>query len=135
MGIVPEEIPSKADVTYMLEPASLVVVAAGDGGASGKTDGQESIVVFCIDYSGSMSTVVARGGNRNITRLDGVKRAVCHQLERLEDSSPGCRIAVVAFESNVSQLLISISIILGLCYYSRPGLYIINYQLGPIVDL
>jgi hypothetical protein len=42
-----EELPKEKDITFMLEPA-LSTTAAGPSG----TD--ESLVIFCIDVSGSM---------------------------------------------------------------------------------
>ena len=50
MDIVPEEMPTKADTTFMISPASVVGGVAG-GVAGGVED---SLVVFCIDISGSM---------------------------------------------------------------------------------
>jgi len=47
VDILPEEIPNLADVTYMLRPAP-ATTAASCGGVD------ESIVVFCVDISGSM---------------------------------------------------------------------------------
>ena len=47
VDVEPEEIPAELDVTYMLEPAPLTT-ASGRGGAD------ESLVVFCVDVSGSM---------------------------------------------------------------------------------
>jgi len=47
VDILSEEIPKLADVTYMLKPAP-ATTAASCGGVD------ESIVVFCVDVSGSM---------------------------------------------------------------------------------
>jgi len=47
VDILPEEIPKLADVTYMLKPAP-ATTAASCGGVD------ESIIVFCVDISGSM---------------------------------------------------------------------------------
>jgi len=47
VDILPEEIPKLADVTYMLKPAPSTT-ATSCGGVD------ESMVVFCIDNSGSM---------------------------------------------------------------------------------
>ena len=56
MDIVPEEIPSKEDTTYMLAAPEAV------GGATAAMGTKEAIVVFCIDISGSMcvTTEVSR---------------------------------------------------------------------------
>ena len=48
IDVMDEEIPKEQDVTFMLEPA-LSTTTAGPSG----TD--ESLVIFCIDISGSMS--------------------------------------------------------------------------------
>jgi hypothetical protein len=45
-----EEVPTKADTTFLISPAPMVVGGAG-GGVSGM---EEALVVFCIDISGSM---------------------------------------------------------------------------------
>ena len=42
-----EEIPKNEDTTFMLQPALCIA-------ASGKTGVDESLVIFCIDTSGSM---------------------------------------------------------------------------------
>jgi len=47
VDILPEEIPQLADVTYMLKPAASTT-ATSCGGVD------ESLVVFCVDISGSM---------------------------------------------------------------------------------
>jgi hypothetical protein len=47
IDIMEEELPKEKDITFMLEPA-LSTTAAGPSG----TD--ESLVIFCIDVSGSM---------------------------------------------------------------------------------
>lgn len=47
MDLVSEEIPAEADVTYMIEPAPATT-------ASGRSGKDESLVVFCVDVSGSM---------------------------------------------------------------------------------
>lgn len=47
MDIEEDEKPREADVTYMLEPALATT-------ASGPTGLDESLVVFCVDVSGSM---------------------------------------------------------------------------------
>ena len=47
MDIEDEEIPRNDDVTYLLEPA----LSTAASGASGR---DESLVVFCVDVSGSM---------------------------------------------------------------------------------
>ena len=48
LDIVPDEIPTIEDTTYLITPAA---VLAEGGGSTGM---DESLVVFCIDTSGSM---------------------------------------------------------------------------------
>lgn len=48
IDIVPEEMPIKEDTSYMLVPAPAVEGAVGGAAV------EDSIVVFCIDISGSM---------------------------------------------------------------------------------
>ena len=43
----PEEVPTKDDTTFMIAPAPVNT----DQGASG---GVESLIIFCVDISGSM---------------------------------------------------------------------------------
>jgi hypothetical protein len=47
VDIEEEEVPKEADVTFMLEPALSTT-------ASGPTGLDESLVIFCVDVSGSM---------------------------------------------------------------------------------
>ena len=47
VDIVEEEKPGKDDVTYMLEPAPSTQ-------ASGRSGTDDSLVIFCVDTSGSM---------------------------------------------------------------------------------
>lgn len=48
VDIVPEEMPTKEDTTFMIEPAQ------GAGGVAGGGGVEDSLVIFCIDISGSM---------------------------------------------------------------------------------
>lgn len=100
VDLTKEEKPNDEDVTYMLEPAA--AAAASEAAVSNAVSADESIVVFCVDYSGSMEAVVATTpDNKSITRLQGVKRAVHFQLQQLVETQPNCRVAIVAFESEV----------------------------------
>lgn len=50
---VPDEVPLKEEVLYMITPG----VSAGSSGAMvGGQTGKDALVVFCIDTSGSMCT-------------------------------------------------------------------------------
>lgn len=48
VDIVPEEMPTKDDTTFMLAPPQATGEASQGGGV------EDSLVVFCIDVSGSM---------------------------------------------------------------------------------
>ena len=50
MDIESEEVPSKKDTTYLIAPPMPVEGRAGVGGV----DMEGSLVIFCIDISGSM---------------------------------------------------------------------------------
>ena len=51
--MVPEEVPLKEEVLYMITPGA----SAGSSGAVvGGQTGKDALVVFCIDTSGSMGT-------------------------------------------------------------------------------
>ena len=56
VDIVAEEIPTERDTTYMIAPAPVV-----GGGAEGGASMEESLVIFCIDISGSMCVTTEVG--------------------------------------------------------------------------
>ena len=56
VDVVPEELPTEADTTYMIAPAPLV-----GGGAGGGVGMEDSLVIFCIDISGSMCVTTEVG--------------------------------------------------------------------------
>ncbi|KAK6171248.1 hypothetical protein SNE40_019476 [Patella caerulea] len=105
------EIPAVEDVTFLLE-AGLSTETAGTSGQD------ESIVVFCIDVSGSMGKsfeipgrVHLRGFHSDgsaddrdvthVTSLQAVKAAVDKQLEDLAKDHPNRRVAVIAFSDQL----------------------------------
>ncbi|XP_050393119.1 circularly permutated Ras protein 1 [Patella vulgata] len=116
------EIPAVEDVTFLLE-AGLSTEAAGPSSQD------ESIIVFCIDVSGSMCTSFAvpgrvhLRGSRNRPSFDGsledqylphqdrnvshvsslqaVQAAVDKQLEDLAKDHPNRRVAVIAFNNEL----------------------------------
>ena len=57
IDIVPEEVPTEDDTTYMIAPAPVV-----GGGAVGGASVKDSIIVFCIDISGSMCVTTEVSG-------------------------------------------------------------------------
>lgn len=125
VDVVDEEIPKMEDVTYMLAPAPTTT-------ASGKSGKDESLVVFCMDTSGSMcvTTEVAGrialrgdttkklqslndtgetqwmpGQRRNVTyvsRLQSTQAAVDHQLETMAQEHPDRKVALVTFNTSVT---------------------------------
>lgn len=51
VDVVTEELPTKADTTFLVSPPPAVGGGAGVEGGAGM---EEALVVFCIDISGSM---------------------------------------------------------------------------------
>ncbi|KAK3802743.1 hypothetical protein RRG08_012258 [Elysia crispata] len=127
VDLEPEEIPGTEDVTYLLSPApstSSMSMAGVD----------RSLVVFCVDTSGSMCVtseisgkIKLRGnnqlrrlesfneGNENqflpsqrnrevtyVSRLQAMQAAVDHQLNQMAQQHPDRRVALVAFNNEVS---------------------------------
>ena len=126
IDIMEEELPKEKDITFMLEPA-LSTTAAGPSG----TD--ESLVIFCIDVSGSMCVTTEVPGNINfrgslalsriqrtredqrdqylprqrrdvtfVSRLQAAQAAVDHQLEEMLKEHPNRRVALIAFNNEVT---------------------------------
>lgn len=123
--LVEEEIPSQPDVTYMVEPAPATT-------AAGRSGTDETLVVFCVDVSGSMcvsqeveGTMRLKGNHADryrslntegenqwmprqrrdvtyITRLQGLQAAVDNQLEELSKEHPKRRVGLVTFNSEVT---------------------------------
>ena len=58
VDIIPEEIPSKSDTTFIISPAP---VSAVGGATGGPVSVEDSLVVFCIDISGSMCVTTEVG--------------------------------------------------------------------------
>ncbi|KAL5010281.1 hypothetical protein ScPMuIL_012586 [Solemya velum] len=109
-----DEVPKVDDVTFMLEP----VIAKPD--KDEVVSGDESLVVFCVDISGSMgqTTMVpgklslrGRTGKQSgydqhrdrtsVSRLQAVQAAVDHQLEEMNKHHPNRRVALITFSSEV----------------------------------
>ncbi|XP_022293240.2 circularly permutated Ras protein 1-like isoform X1 [Crassostrea virginica] len=124
LDIEEEEIPTNSDVTYMLEPAPSTA-------SSGLTGKDESLVIFCVDISGSMSVTSVVPGRINlrgsmarhqslnteradqylprqrrdvtyVSRLQAVQAAVDHQLEEMIKQHPNRRVALITFNSEVT---------------------------------
>ena len=62
--VVADELPTKEMTTYLISPAPATVTQALEGSGHGVTD---SIIVFCVDISGSMGVT---------TEVDNVLRVL-----------------------------------------------------------
>ena len=93
--------PHESDVTFLLEPAPTLAMAASDEPSAKGRD--ETVVVFCVDVSGSMNTPVKdmTGTFSGVTRLSAAQTAIKRQLDSLKQKFPYRRVALVAFESEV----------------------------------
>ncbi|XP_065179565.1 uncharacterized protein LOC135810028 [Sycon ciliatum] len=128
VDISEEEVPKKEDVTFMITPApaTSASLAADQSGAVDK-----SIIVFCVDVSGSMSVTTEVPGRfqlrgrinstpgrisgdsldqrlpnerRNVTyvsRLQAMQAAVDDQLTTMKEKFPARRVALIAFNNEV----------------------------------
>ncbi|KAH3747910.1 hypothetical protein DPMN_182345 [Dreissena polymorpha] len=81
VDIVPEEIPAQADVTFMLEPALSTMT-------SGPTGQDESLVVFCVDVSGSMCVTTEVPGHIELRGAESLRRARLMNHERGDQYLP-----------------------------------------------
>ncbi|XP_067830364.1 circularly permutated Ras protein 1-like isoform X2 [Heptranchias perlo] len=84
------------DQTYIQVPNPMTSVHIDD-----------SLVVFCVDISGSMSVTfeVNTSSNRKMlymSRLQAVQEAVIQSLDYLFQTSPGMRVALVTFNNEVT---------------------------------
>jgi len=101
------EQPTEDIVEYILSPPTKQEV-----GSSNYSD--DSMVIFCIDISGSMGTTMTVSGkldfpapimgkikNNNVSRLHCIQAAVHRQLEQMKEQMPNCRPLVITFGSSV----------------------------------
>ena len=94
--------PRESDVTYLLEPAPVSVAATSGDAASASAVRDETLVVFCVDVSGSMNSYTQVGdGGAQVSRLRAAQAAVSKQLEALKQTYPDRRVALITFESDV----------------------------------
>lgn len=93
----PEQQPKQSDVTYLLEAAPHTVNEEGKIKYAGAS---ETMVVFCVDVSGSMSTRTQVGGEYT-SRIRAAQAAIINQLGTLEREHPDRRVMLVAFEDTV----------------------------------
>jgi len=66
-----------------------------------ETDMAPPMVIFCIDISASMSTVLKFDGSSSMTRLQCVQTAVTQQLQALQRQQPDCIAVIVTFGAEV----------------------------------
>ncbi|XP_053396238.1 uncharacterized protein LOC123552632 [Mercenaria mercenaria] len=81
VDIEEEEIPREPDVTFMLEPALSTT-------ASGPTGLDESLVIFCVDVSGSMCVTTEVPGHIELRGASGLRRAQALNRERADQYLP-----------------------------------------------
>ncbi|KAL4233133.1 hypothetical protein ACF0H5_007818 [Mactra antiquata] len=81
LDIEDEEKPNNSDVTFMLEPA-LSTSASGPSGLD------ESLVVFCVDVSGSMCVTTEVPGHVELRGAQGLRRAQLLNRERSDQYLP-----------------------------------------------
>ncbi|EFA75947.1 type A von Willebrand factor domain-containing protein [Heterostelium album PN500] len=107
-----QEIPTSNIIDYVLEPAPVTTTTtANENTPMVEANPDSSLVVFCIDVSGSMQRTydVPQGvylhGSKTksnyISRLQCVQYGIEAQLETLEKDYPNRRIAIIAFNASV----------------------------------
>lgn len=112
---VPEQIPSKNDVTFLVEPAptrSELTATVDDENVTTKSM-NDNHLGYCIDVSGSMDTNIPvkndpqadserpRDHRNEMTRLTGVKAACLESIEALKANEPNKRVALVTFSDTI----------------------------------
>ena len=89
-------------MTFLVEPAPAPTLAASGGAAGEATSRDETLVVFCVDVSGSMNSDTQVGdAGAQVTRLRAARSAVLKQLESLKQTYPNRQVALITFESDV----------------------------------
>ncbi|KAL3882463.1 hypothetical protein ACJMK2_028800 [Sinanodonta woodiana] len=76
-----EEVPTSEDLTYMLEPALSTTV-------SGLSGTDQSLVLFCVDISGSMCVTTEVPGNLKLRGAESLHRAQLLNRERSDQYLP-----------------------------------------------
>ena len=87
--------PKQPDVTYLIEPAPAPTTSSSDAQVTLAID--ETLVIFCIDVSGSMNEY----DGASVSRLKAAEAAVKSQLEQLKQDSPARRVALLTFSYKV----------------------------------
>jgi hypothetical protein len=117
-----DEIPKRADATFLLEPAPVVQqdnTKAAEAGSATVKSTDNNYLSFCIDISGSMDTFIPEREtpkvdkkddavsveqiqlSKNMTRLQGVKIACVENIKNLKDEEPNKRVNLITFSSTV----------------------------------
>ena len=84
-------------MTYLLEAAP-----AKAAEFSAKAEGDATLVVFCVDVSGSMSLETDLGDGSLISRLRAAQAAVSNQLQNMTKETVNRRVALITFEKDVT---------------------------------
>ncbi len=85
-------------MTYLLEAAPPKTTAEA---TASKLEGDATLVVFCVDVSGSMSSIADLGDGTISSRLRAAQAAVTQQLEVMSKETPNRRAVLITFESDV----------------------------------
>lgn len=93
------EQPRAADITFLLEAAPPTDASNAEAVASAPSavSGDDSLVVFAVDVSGSMDS----GAGAGTSRLQTAKAAIIKQLDQLENEFPRRRVALLTFSEGV----------------------------------
>jgi actin-related protein len=97
-GILPVSQDASFGTTYLLSPDRAASQVEGN---IPDMDMSPPMVIFCIDISASMSTMLKMDGGRSMTRLHCVQAAVTQQLQALRSTQPDCIAVIVSFGAEV----------------------------------
>ncbi|GAM18137.1 hypothetical protein SAMD00019534_013120 [Acytostelium subglobosum LB1] len=97
-NMVEEEIPKSNIIDYILEPAPITTTTVSNNNNEKTVNPDSSYVVFCIDVSGSMDSIVE--GKKS--RIACVLHGIVEQINMLEETAPNRRVAIVTFNGSVS---------------------------------
>ncbi|XP_003382887.1 PREDICTED: circularly permutated Ras protein 1-like [Amphimedon queenslandica] len=124
VDIVNEEIPTEEDTTYLITPASIM---AAKGGAPIAMD--ESLVVFCIDTSGSMCVTTEVPGQYKIRGakereeklLQSLPTSIAHDLRQPEHRIRQGTLANSTYISRMESLQAAVDTHLSKLVHSEPN--------------
>ena len=97
------EQPRESDVTYLLAaaPTSAVPPTQNATTPNGAGVRDATLVVFCVDVSGSMAYFTEVDQVGQVSRLRAAQAALMRLLESLKQMYPNRRVALIAFEERV----------------------------------